>query len=359
MSQAAPDIAPFEDTYRFAAFAIIRFASFTAHALLFGTAAISLLVLRPTFQSLTGESWQPARRRMGVRLEGFVHSALVTSVVVTCAALVLQALLVAEASGGDLTGDSFSGILETSFGRWQAARFPLLAALGVLLVGRVAKDVLKGAGDGRDPIGSAWWIGWLVVGCGLLATSTLSGHSVVASPRSLAIVNDLVHLVAGAIWFTGIIILAVVLPDAWRGRDATARLRVLAPAVVRFSTVAAISIAVLAATGTLNSFLHVEAANDLVDTGYGRALAVKLILFGGILALGGVNHFVIRKRLAGALEGDADVRPVSVFRRTIAAELVLGLLLMAITGTLVGLARTKPTPEQGSSTRGATSAPRP
>src|SRR5688572_2276379 len=110
LSQAAQNLAPFEDTYRFAAFAIIRFASFSAHALLFGIPAMALLVLRPTFATLSGEAWDPARRRVGARLEGFVQSALITSAVLTIAAILLQALLVAEAGGGEISGDSFSGI---------------------------------------------------------------------------------------------------------------------------------------------------------------------------------------------------------------------------------------------------------
>ena len=359
LSQAAQNLAPFEDTYRFAAFAIIRFASFSAHALLFGIPALALLVLRPTFQTLTGEAWDKPRLRVAARLEGLVQSTLVASAVVTLAALVLQALLVAEAQGGDVSGDSFSGILETSFGRWQAARFPLLVALGVLLVGRVGKDLLKGAGDGRTGPGPVWWGAWLALGCGLLATSTLSGHSVVASPRWVAVVNDVIHLIAGSIWFTGIIVLAIVLPDAWRGRGPRDRLLVLTPSVVRFSTVAALSVGVLAATGTLNSFLHIGAFNDLVDSGYGRTLALKIVLFLAILGLGGVNHYVVKKRLTESLEGREEGHPAGVFRRTIAAELVLGLGLMAITGTLVGLARTKPIPEPVPADRGATSAPRP
>ena len=111
LSQAAQDLAPFEDTYRFAAFAIIRFASFSAHALLFGIAANSLLLLRPVFATLPGEGWTTARKRVAARLEGLVQSALVTSAIVTVAAVVLQALLVAEAQGGRVWGDLAEGRL--------------------------------------------------------------------------------------------------------------------------------------------------------------------------------------------------------------------------------------------------------
>ena len=360
LSQAPLDGAPFEDIYRFTAFTIIRLGLFTAHALIFGTGAIALLVLRPTFAALQGERWVEARGRTARRLEGFVQSSIVASAVATLTAIVLQAVLVAEAQGGEVGSDAFTATFQTPFGRWQFLRIPILVALAVLLVGRVAGHVLAGAGDDREPAGRSWWIGWLALGAALLATSTLSGHAAVASPRAVSLVNDAVHLVAGAIWFAGIVILAVVLPDAWRRGAAEDRVRVLAPSVVRFSTVAAVSVAVLAATGTLNSFLHVGAVNDLVDSGYGRALTIKIVLFGAILGLGAVNHFVIRERLRHALEGEeVDARPAAVFRRTIAAELVVGFLLMGVTGTLVGLARTRPIAVEPQDAGGVTSAPRP
>lgn len=355
MSQA-PGLAPFEDTYRFAAFTIIRFTAFSAHALLFGVAVVSLLVLRPAFASL-GDGWEQARRRVGRRLEGLVQASIIASLVASAAAIILQAVLVAEAQGGDVTVESFLGTFETAFGRWQLFRLPLLVALAVLLIGRVATDALAGAGDDRKTARPPWWAAWLLLSVCLTATSSLSGHAAVATPRAISLLNDAIHLAAGGVWFSGIAILAIVLPEAWRGRSSGERIRLLAPAVTRFSTVAAVTIAVLAATGTLNSFLHVGAFNDLIDSGYGRTLTIKVIAFGAVLGLGAVNHFVLRRRLEEAARNDDGSKPALIFRKTIAAELVLALMLMGLTGVLVGLGRTKGEIEQAPP-RGATTAPR-
>lgn len=359
LSQAGLDLAPFEDTFRFVAFLILRFAAFTAHALIFGVPVLSLLVLRPAFRIASVEEGGPNVDRVAHRLEGFVQAGLVASAVAAVAAVFLQALLVADLQGGDITGDVFSATLESSFARWQVARLPIIAALAVMLVGRVRSGIAAGAADDRRPAGAGWWGAWLVLGGLLFVTTAYSGHSAVATPRVVAIANDVLHLAFGAVWFGGIVALAIALPEAWRGRGPATRLRVLTPAVVRFSTVAAVSVAVLAVTGTLNSFLHVGAVNDLVDSNYGRTLAVKVTLFGAVLALGALNHFVIRKRLERAVEGQDDLGAAFTFRRTIAAELVVGLVLMGVTGALVGLARTKPIVVEESEADGVTSAPRP
>ena len=307
---------------------------------------MTLLVLRPSFSGLSAEEWQKGRRRLGARLEGLVQASLIASATATAIALLLQAVLVAQLNHQPLDYDSFSSSLGTTFGQWYLLRFPLLIGLAVLVVGKVRRSVLAGVGDDGPAPGAAWWIAWGAFGLALLATSTFSGHAAVAEPRGLALVNDIVHLASGAIWFTGIIVLSIVLPDGWSGQKASERPRLLAPAVVRFSKVALVAIGIVAVTGTVNSFLDVGALGDLVDTGYGRTLAIKIALFLGVLALGGINHFFLRQRLERAGNGSetgAASGAQRMFRRTIAAELVVAIGLMGLTGLLVGEARTKDT----------------
>jgi len=337
----------FEETFRSVALTLARTAAFTSHAFLFGSLALLLLVLRPSFTPLDADAWASGRRRVSERLEGIVQACLTGSALATLVALALQAALVSEGSGGEVDSESIFGALGTRFGQLYVLRFPLLVGLAILLVGRVRQWSLAGAGDGKDQPGRGWWLGWAALSGALLMTSTLSGHAAVATPRAVSIVTDLMHLVCGAIWFAGIIVLCLVLPDAWRGKDDLDRLKLLAPAVARFSKVALVAFTLLGLTGVLNSFLHIGAWSDLFDTGYGRALSAKVVVYGMLLGLGGINHFVLRTRLASAAEtADASVAR-RTFRRTIAAELTLALVVMALTGLLTGLARTKdnvPTP---------------
>jgi copper transport protein len=317
---------------------------------------ISLVVLRPSFADL-GESWDEGRRRLAARLEGMVQAAIVASALSTAVALVLQAVLVADLERAPITAHSFTAVLQTTFGEWYALRLPLLAGLAVMLIGRVRKWALAGAGDDRTAPKWTWWVAWGAMGAGLLATTSFSGHAAVGHPRVLSLLNDLIHLVTVSTWFTGIVVLAIVLPDGWLHQPANERPKLLAPVVTRFSHVALISIAIVAITGTFNSLFDVRALNDLIDSGYGRTLAVKIGLFLVILALGGVNHFFLRERLNKAAAGEkTDAQ--RVFRRSIAVELVVAIALMATTGLLVGLAKTRNTAPAPAS-RPASSGPRP
>lgn len=331
----------FEETFRSVGLTLSRSISFISHGFLFGLPPILALVLRPSFRLVDGDAWGKSRARISSRLEGLIQSALTATALATLIALVLQFALVSEVTGGDITSQPVVSVLETRFGQLYLLRFPLLAGLVVLLVGRVRGWSLSGAGDGGATAGPAWWIGWGVLSLALLSTSTLSGHAAVASPGALAVANDLLHLICGGIWFSGIIVLALVLPDGWRGRSPEERVQLLAPVVVRFSTVAIVTITILGITGVLNSYLHVEHLDDMFDTAYGRAISAKIVVYLGILAVGGVNHFLVRRRLERALEEGRSDSAQSLFKKTIAIELALALTVMGITGFLTGKPRTK------------------
>ena len=330
-----------EDLLR-VSFTLVRLSAFVANALVVGLLPLLLFVLRPGFLSAGAAAWLDGRRDLALRLEGLMRAALVASAVATVLGLLLQTALVSSLDGGDINLASFENVLETSFGLWNLIRLPIIGALAMLLVTRLEEVSLNGLADGEKRVGPAYWVAWGVLGVALLATWSFAGHAAVSKPVWAAIPNDVVHLVAGATWLAGIMVIAVALPEAWRGRGADDRTRMLWEVVSRFSRLALIAIAVIAATGTLNSFFNLEAPSDLVDSGYGRTLAFKIGLFLIIVVLGGVNHYFVRARLRKATRGQGG-DPYGLFRQTIAAELVVGLLLMGSTGLLIGLERTKET----------------
>ena len=332
----------FESILRDVALTLVRFAGFAANALVLGTLAVVLLVLRPTFAGLDAATWGPGRARLADRLEGLVHSALIAAGTAALLALVLQTVLTAELQGGEVDSDSLFAVLETSFGPWYAARLPIVAGLLVLLTGKVRQWSLARRDVDSSIAGPAWWGAWGILGVALLATNSFSGHAAVATPRIVSLGSDVVHLVAGATWFAGIVLLSVALPDSWVGEDDRTRLQVLSPAVRRFSHVAIVAIGIVLVTGVVGSLLHVAHPDDLVDTPYGLTLAVKIAFFGLVLALGGFNHFVVRRRLQTALDESGTAGSATrTFRKAIAAELAIGLILMGLTGWLTGQARTR------------------
>jgi copper transport protein len=323
------------DPLRLIALSIARFSGFAAHAVLFGLVPVVLLVLRPALARL-GEGWEMGRSAVGERLEALTQAALVASAAATALTLLLQAALVGEVTGADITKGSFQSVLSTSFGRWHLLRLPLLVGLVVLLWGRVRTWAVAAAAPR-----ALWWAAWGLLATGLLATSALSGHAAVSQPLALAIASDLLHFAAGAAWFAGIVCLTAVLPSGWRGRSAAERLELLVPAVLRFSRVALVAILVAGATGTVNTLLQLGEPDDLIDTPYGRTLLAKICLYGVILALGGINHLYLRHRLVAG----PDRRGHAVtFRRVVRAEAAVGLVILALTGLLTGLARTKQYP---------------
>ena len=151
-----------EDQLRTIALTLLKFTVFSAHAYLFGLVFVLLYVLRPAFRGLPEGGWERGRKRLALRLEGFVRASLVASLVGTTLLLLLQSALVSELDTGEVTGDSIMSVLEARYGQWLALRIPLLAALAILLVGRVKEWALEGLDEDKDPSGPStiWWLAW-------------------------------------------------------------------------------------------------------------------------------------------------------------------------------------------------------
>jgi copper transport protein len=128
-------------------------------------------------------------------------------------------------------------------------------------------------------------------------------------------------------------------------RAATARLepgdrtRLLAAVVARFSTLAGIAIAVLLASGLAQGLVEVRTLDNLVDTAFGRAVLVKVAIFAALVAVGAINRRRLLPALArAARDGGTPGRAGLLLRRTLRAELVLGVAALAATGALAGYA---------------------
>jgi putative copper resistance protein D len=141
---------------------------------------------------------------------------------------------------------------------------------------------------------------------------------------------------------SGIVLLLFVLPAAMTTPEPGKQLSILAPAVDRFAPIAFGSIAIVAVTGVLNSILHIAAMGDLIGSGYGRALAVKLCGFLCILSLGALNHFIFRKKLVRANARRELTSASRALRRSVALEVAIAVVILGAASTLVGLPPTKP-----------------
>ena len=164
------------------------------------------------------------------------------------------------------------------------------------------------------------------IGVGLAAAGvawSARGHSGVAN-GALGTVVDAVHLIAGATWVGALVLLVVELS----GRRVEASPWAVAG---RYSRLATLLVAVLAAAGLTSAWLLLSGLSDLWDTGYGRLLLMKTALFVGALGLA----WVARRRGLGG-------RRLGLLRRTTRAEAALVVAVLVVTAVLVNTAPPAP-----------------
>ncbi len=174
----------------------------------------------------------------------------------------------------------------------------------------------------------------------------LSGHaSAPTALRPLNLVSQWTHLVAVGVWIGGLAWLLLALRREAPGARASA--------VVRFSTTAAVALAVVVVTGALRAVAEVGSLDLLFTTWYGLTLTAKLALVVGLVALGALNRFRHVPRVgareprapvgAGGLPGRAPSAgdggsAIGALRRSVGGELALAAAILALTASLSGTA---------------------
>ena len=208
------------------------------------------------------------------------------------------------------SGVSFGELLDTSIGRSLAWRAGSLAAAGALLLAA------------RSPANRAWaMLGVGIAGAVAVAVHVAAGHAAAVNGARFA--NELAqwgHFTAVGVWVGGLAALLL----GVRGRPSESK----AIRVRRFSTVALAGFIVVAATGIVRAVWALSSWNELVSTGYGRAVLAKLGLLAFVAVLGA------RNRLGSIPLASTDLRPL---RRTSAVELgaaTTAVFVAALLGTL-------------------------
>ena len=166
----------------------------------------------------------------------------------------------------------------------------------------------------------------------------LGGHAGVQDPVAVLLPANVVHVLAAGAWIGGIAVLVLALPAATRRLEATDRTRLLVGTLGRFSTVALVAVAALLAGGIVQSLLELTAVDDLWDTAFGRAILIKAGLVAVLLGLGALNRRRTVPRLR-ARRPRGRARPARagvLLRRTLRAEVPLGVAALAVTGALAG-----------------------
>jgi len=147
---------------------------------------------------------------------------------------------------------------------------------------------------------------WLVVAMIAASLPSLGGHGVGLGDHALALTSGITHVLAAFLWIGGVYALAV---HAARSDFP------LQKSIQRFSPIALIAFIVVAASGLANAYTHLDSIGQLLTTGYGRIILLKVFV---LVALGFIAWHV-RKKFAQSFSQSR----VSTFARVAAGEIVV------------------------------------
>lgn len=176
---------------------------------------------------------------------------------------------------------------------------------------------------------------WLASVAGAIALASLawSGHGAMdeGTLRLWHFLSDILHLLAAGAWLGAMLALVLMA----RGPLDEARIRSLAFAVRRFEWIGAVIVLTLSITGVVNYLFIVGPRLDEVLLGtYGMLLAIKILLFAGMLVLAALNRFHLGPALAQALRNGHYVIAANALKRSVVVELAIALLIVALVAWL-------------------------
>jgi copper resistance protein D len=172
----------------------------------------------------------------------------------------------------------------------------------------------------------------LVLSLLLLVSLGWVGHAVEGQGVTSLVhqINQMAHLVAAGLWLGGLVPLTWLLGRA-RSPSGAAWISVVRDVVPRFSHVGYAAVALLVATGAVNTLLLVGSAEALANTPYGRLLSVKILLFSGMVVLALINRFRLLPRLRREPSSSA---PIGALARSVLFEQALGFGVLAVVSVL-------------------------
>jgi copper transport protein len=302
--------------------ALARWWLYLAAGLLFGPLLAWQIVFRPLLQGDDGA----ARVVALARTRRLVSLGAVALVAGTLYAALAQA---ASASGLPLwsvVGLPLHDVLTS--GHYASIWWPRLSLALLCLVLLVWRGVDGLAGD-------------LVLATtpAVLLTSSLASHAAAVPGWSpLAIAADWLHFMATSAWLGGLASVVFVLPAVVRAGD-TPGAGLFAKPVARFSNLALVCVVAVALTGAFQAWLELGSWGALVQTAYGLSVSAKIALTVLMLGFGSFNILVARPRLSALVAQRIAVLGgvLRAFGRSVRAELVVGVLVLAVAAILTGL----------------------
>ena len=253
-------------------FWFVRTAVFTGLVLVVGVAAV-VTVLWP-------EGW---RRRRARRV---AWASWVVTIVATVLSVAVQGIYAAGLPLSDIARPSlFKEVLHTRFGEVAASRVALLVAFAFVL--RAVPRPRRASAHGALLASGA------VLAVALLLTPGLAGHAGTSGSVWAGEGLDVAHLGAVSMWFGGLAVLAVLLLPGAADDVGGETWRVAS----RFLAVAFWSVMVVTASGVVQAIRQVGSFYALFHTTYGRTLIVKVALVAVLVGVGALSRRAVRRAI--------------------------------------------------------------
>ena len=255
------------------------------------------------------------------RPEQLMDVALALAVLSGATWLVFLASRIAQTPVADVISDgtAWSVLTDTQFGHAWEGR--LLVAIVLSCVGFV--------GPSMPTRGLRLPLLQVALAVAFVGTLAWSGHA--AGTRGFAGLlhfgGDMLHLVTAAAWVGGLVpLLMFVAPRTWSQQppliDCFNMLR-------RFSTLAAWSVTVLAASGVLNTWFMTNGLRSFLGTDYGNLVLVKIALFTVMLGFGAANRYWLTPRLLPTnVPTEKNARALRLLCTSVSIEIALGVVVI-------------------------------
>jgi putative copper resistance protein D len=305
---------------------LVRAVHLLATILLTGAVIFRVLVAEPALGG-TGESLLARLRSASRRL---VAVNLGIAVASGAAWLALLVASLGEASIAEVGERAWIFLTETQFGITSLLRLALALLLAVALAPR--RDWHQSAGLRAIVLGAS---------AAFAGTLAWSGHGG-ATPGEAGLIHgaaDALHLIAAAAWLGGLVPLALLLRWALRADrlDPAALTEVLRG----FSNLGMLAVAMLLASGVVNTIFSVGSLDALIASAYGRMLLLKIALFAGMAALAAINRLAWMPDLAAATSETA-ARPIARIHVNALGEIALGVAIVLVVAWLGTMAPAMP-----------------
>jgi copper transport protein len=160
----------------------------------------------------------------------------------------------------------------------------------------------------------------------LVVSEAFIGHTATVDPRFVVLVADAGHLLGGAAWVAGGLMLVLTLHRRHRRRQPLDA-RILA---TRYAVMATWALVAVTVTGVALSWSILREPSALWATEFGRLLLAKLAVVAVVVAIGAHNHRVLVPTLA-----EGDDAAAHRFRRFLSAEVALFGTILLLTALLV------------------------